>query len=330
MFLANFLIALREGVEAALLVGILVAYVVKVGRRDVLPKMWVGVIIAAALPLAAGAYMTWGPYTLTFQAQEILGGALSILAAVLVTWMMLWMSSHAAQLSTQVSHQAKEALTKGGWAFVWLAVLSVGREGIETAIFVMGTVKSATGWAPVAGVAAGIAVACVIGWAIYAGAAHINLRAFFAVTGALLLIVAAGIFSYGIGDLQEASVLPGWGNYFWDLSGSFDQGGFLSTTAWWYVLAEALVNFSIQPTWGQAIAWFAYMAVAAPLFLYVQFLRPRRAQNGEPPAVTPDASLPSLKERTLYDTSSIDDRGGGSGSSRAHQRVWSYREKRRR
>ncbi len=100
MFLANFVIALREGVEAAVLVGILVSFVIKMNRRDLLPKMWLGVGIAAAIPLMAGVAFTWRLYSLTFQAQEIVGGVLSIIAAIFVTWMMFWMVDHAANLKT--------------------------------------------------------------------------------------------------------------------------------------------------------------------------------------------------------------------------------------
>ena len=113
MFLANFLIALREGVEAALIVGVVAAYLVKVGRRNLLPKVWLGVIIAAALPLSLGAIMTWGPYTLSFQAQEILGGTLSLVAVAMVTWMILWMSSNSRQFARKLREDTAAQLASG-------------------------------------------------------------------------------------------------------------------------------------------------------------------------------------------------------------------------
>ena len=113
MFLANFLIALREGVEAALIVGVVAAYLVKVGRRNLLPKVWFGVIIAAALPLSLGAIMTWGPYTLSFQAQEILGGTLSLVAVAMVTWMILWMSSNSRQFARKLREDTAAQLASG-------------------------------------------------------------------------------------------------------------------------------------------------------------------------------------------------------------------------
>lgn len=277
MLLANFLIALREGVEAALLVGILVAYVIKVGRRDLLPKLWVGVSLAAIIPLAAGAAMTWGTYSLTFQAQEIIGGTLSIIAAGFVTWMLLWISIRSHEIVDHLHTQAERALHQNrGIAFVWIAVLAVGREGIETSIFVMGTIKNSSQAEPVIGILLGILCSIVIGWIIYTGATRFNLKRFFSVTGILLLFVAAGIFSYGISDLQEAGVLPGWGITAYDFSPYFDQGGFLATNSWWYVLLEAMFNLNIQPTVLQTIGWLAYMAIAAPLFIYTQFVRPRK------------------------------------------------------
>lgn len=222
MFLANFLIALREGVEAALIVGVVAAYLVKVGRRNLLPKVWLGVIIAAALPLSLGAIMTWGPYTLSFQAQEILGGTLSLVAVAMVTWMILWMSSNSRQFARKLREDTAAQLASGSeWGVVWIAFIAVVREGIETALFVWATIKSSAEnaiAAPALGVVTGLVVAVIIGWLIYTGAARINLSIFFNITGLLLIFVAAGIVSYGIGDLQEASVIPGWGTPIYDIT----------------------------------------------------------------------------------------------------------------
>ncbi|WP_072042049.1 iron uptake transporter permease EfeU [Nigerium massiliense] len=268
MLLANFLIALREGVEAALIVGILVGFLVKMNRRDALPALWLGVVIAVVLPFGAGAAMIWGPYSLTFEAQETIGGTLSIIAAGFVTWMIFWMGRNSRQVSLEVGSSAAQALEKGSsWALVWLAILSVGREGVETAVFVWGVVRSSAHtavWEPVLGVAAGLVVATVIGWLIYRGSRAINLRAFFAVTGFLLIFVAAGIVLYGLGDLQEAGVLPGWGVTVYDASGLIvDHAGSL-----WFVLLNAFfgVQYLLAPTHLQLAGYLLYLIPVLVLF----------------------------------------------------------------
>lgn len=292
MFLANFLIALREGVEAALIVGILVAFVTKMNRRDVLPKLWLGVALAALIPLGIGIYMTWGPYTLSFQAQEILGGSLSLVAVGMVTWMILWMGNHSHEMSGDLQSKATKVLSTGsGWGIVWLAIISVGREGIETAVFVWATVKATAKegvFQPTLGVISGLIVAIIIGWLIFKGGVRINLGAFFKVTGILLIFVAAGIVSYGIGDLQEAGVLPGWGNWLYDLSSLFDghiTG--LSATSWWFVLAEAIFNVNLSPTHLQAAGWLLYLVIVLPLFLKVMAPARRKAPKTADKAAVP-------------------------------------------
>lgn len=273
MFLANFLIALREGVEAALIVGVVAAYLVKVGRRNLLPKVWFGVIIAAALPLSVGAIMTWGPYTLSFQAQEILGGTLSLVAVAMVTWMILWMSSNSRQFARKLREDTAAQLASGSeWGVVWIAFIAVAREGIETALFVWATIKSSAEnaiAAPALGVVTGLVVAVIIGWLIYTGAARINLSIFFNITGLLLIFVAAGIVSYGIGDLQEASVIPGWGTHIYDITAYLDGSvySWLSTSSWWWTLLEAMFNVNASPTHLQLIGWVLYIVIILPLFL---------------------------------------------------------------
>lgn len=273
MFLANFLIALREGVEAALIVGVVAAYLVKVGRKNLLPKVWLGVVIAAAIPLSLGAVMTWGPYTLSFQAQEILGGTLSLVAVAMVTWMILWMSSNSRQFARKLREDTAAQLASGSdWGVVWIAFIAVAREGIETALFVWATIKSSAEnsiAAPALGVVTGLLVAVVIGWLIYNGAARINLSIFFNITGLLLIFVAAGIVSYGIGDLQESSVLPGWGIPIYDITAYLDGSvySWLTTSSWWWTLLEAMFNVNASPTHLQLIGWVLYIAIILPLFL---------------------------------------------------------------
>ena len=273
MFLANFLIALREGVEAALIVGVVAAYLVKVGRRNLLPKVWFGVIIAAALPLSLGAIMTWGPYTLSFQAQEILGGTLSLVAVAMVTWMILWMSSNSRQFARKLREDTAAQLASGSeWGVVWIAFIAVAREGIETALFVWATIKSSAEnaiAAPALGVVTGLVVAVIIGWLIYTGAARINLSIFFNITGLLLIFVAAGIVSYGIGDLQEASVIPGWGTPIYDITAYLDGSvySWLTTSSWWWTLLEAMFNVNASPTHLQFIGWVLYIIIILALFL---------------------------------------------------------------
>ena len=294
VFLANFLIALREGVEASLIVGILVAYLAKTGRRDLLPRLWAGVALAAAVPLGLGAIMTWGPYTLSFQAQEILGGTLSLVAVALVTWMIFWMGEHSREYSAHIKADAARTMETGSdWGVVWIAVVAVGREGIETALFVWATVKSSATTsvsAPALGVLTGLLAAAVVGWLVYTGAARINLHTFFTATGVLLILVAAGIVSYGIGDLQEASVLPGWGAPLYDVSGWFDGSiaGWLTTSSWWFTLLEAMFNLNVAPTVLQAAGWALYLAVVLPLFV-----RSSRGGSRKPaaPAPTPSGAL---------------------------------------
>ncbi|MBP3088720.1 iron transporter [Corynebacterium sp. sy017] len=282
MFIANFLIALREGVEAALIIGIMVALINKMNRRDILPKMWLGIALAVIIPAAAGAFMTWGPYTLSFQAQEILGGSLSLLAVGMVTWMIFWMGKHSRNLSADITEKTNRILSTGtDWRIVWLSALSVGREGLETAVFTWATVRGTLNdgfLAPSLGVLCGLLCAIAIGWLIYRSTTHINLKKFFNTTAFLLIFVAAGIVSYGIGDFQEANILPGWGHTVYDVTGLFDghiPG--LSTTSWWFVLLEAMFQLNLSPTYLQFFGWFGYLLVVCTLF--IMRTRPHRHEQ---------------------------------------------------
>lgn len=283
--LANYLIGLREGLEAALVVGILVAYVVKVGRRDVLPRLWLGVGAAVLLSLGIGAVLTFGTYGLTFQAQEIIGGGLSIVAVGFVTWMVFWMARTARGLRGELESGLERALVGGAWAVVALAFLSVGREGIETALFVWATVQSTGGGtAPLVGAVLGILTAVAIQLAIYRGVVRLDVARFFRVTGYFLIVVAAGVLAYGVGDLQEASVLPG------RASLAFDVSAAVPPTSWYGTLLQGLVNFTPTPSRLQVVVWLAYLAVVVPLFVRATRRRRPRPSDASSASTTSTAS----------------------------------------
>ena len=301
MFLANLLIALREGLEAALVVSIIVAYLVKSDRRDALPKLWLGVGLAALVPLVAGAIMTWGPKTLTFQAQEILGGALSFVAVGLVTWMIFWMGKNARELKGELEGSLSKTLAEGGsgWGVVWIAVVAVGREGVETALFVWATVRSSIETSimqTTAGVVTGLVLAIVLGVLIYQGAVRINLRIFFAVTGYFLIVVAAGIVAYGIGDLQEAGLLLGHTSHAWDLSSYLPAN--TSPLHWLYVLLEAMFQLNLQPSVLQVLGWCLYIVptlVLLTLQIMGRWPAPRQKDDIEKVDASAHASVDAVE-----------------------------------
>ena len=260
--LANFLIGLREGLEAALVVGILIAYVVKLGRTDVLKRIWLGVGLAVTVSLALGAVLTFGAYGLSFEAQELIGGVLSIIATAFVTWMIFWMLGAARGLSKELRADVDSHLEGAGWGLVLVAFLAVGREGIETALFIWAAVQaSGSTTFPLIGAALGILVAIVLGYLIYRGVLSINLSKFFTYTGIFLIIVAGGVLAYGVHDLQEAGVLPGLNTLAFDVSAS------VPPDSWYGTLLKGIFNFSPATTWFEALAWVLYVVPVLTIFL---------------------------------------------------------------
>ncbi|WP_417234390.1 iron uptake transporter permease EfeU [Arthrobacter sp.] len=271
--IANFLIGLREGLEAVLIVVLLLAYLRKTNRQHLVPRIMVGVAVAVVVSLAFGALLTFGPRGLTFEAQEAIGGSLSIIAVGFVTWMIFWMARTSRSLASNLHHQVDAAADGSAWVLVVVAALSVGREGLETALFIWAAAR-ATGetWQPIVGAAAGLVIAVVVGTLIHRGALRVNLSVFFTWTAAALIIVAAGVLAYGIHDLQEARFLPGLNNLAFDVSAS------IPPSSWYGTLLKGIFNFSPATTWLQAIAWVAYVVPVS--FLYVRGLRGRSRSGG--------------------------------------------------
>jgi high-affinity iron transporter len=290
---ANYLIGLREGLEAALVVSILIAYLVRTGRRALVPRVWAGVAVAVVISLGFGALLTFGPRGLTFEATELIGGLLSIIAVGFVTWMIFWMAGAARGLGAELRSKVDTAAERGRWSLAVVAMLAVGREGLETALFLWAATKAATSDGgsrvqPLLGAALGLATAVALGWLIYRGALRINLSKFFLWTGVFLILVAGGVLSYGIHDLQEAGVLPGLNNLLFDVSDVIEPG------SWYAVLLKGTFNFSPATTVLEAVAWLCY--VVPTMILFVRKVRRPTAPKPTSPAapVTPPPS-PELR-----------------------------------
>jgi high-affinity iron transporter len=282
---ANYLIGLREGLEATLVVSILIAYLVKTDNRSRLRAVVLGVAVAVALSLAFGAVLTFTSSSMSSEAQERFGGLLSIIAVAFVTWMVFWMRRTARFLKRELEDKLDAALAMGSVALALTAFLAVGREGLETSLIIWAAVKSTgSGWEPILGATLGIVSAVVLGWLLYRRAVTINLAKFFTWTGAGLIIVAAGVLSYGVHDLQEAGDLPGLNTL------AFDVSGAVPPDSWYGTLLKGVFNFSPRTTWLEAVVWLSYVLPVMALFF-----RPARTPTAPAKTAAPAASASSSR-----------------------------------
>jgi high-affinity iron transporter len=272
----TFLTGLREGLEASLVVGILVAYLVRANRGDGLGAVWLGVAVAVALSLGVGAILTFTSQSLSFEAQEAFGGFMSIVAVAFVTTMIFWMRSHARHATAELHGKLATALEIGPTAVAIAAFLAVGREGLETALFLWPVIEqSDSTLTPTLGALLGIAAAIVLGWLIYRRSVTLNMAVFFKLTGAALIVIAAGVLAYGVHDLQEAGILPGLTTL------AFDVSEQIPPTSWYGTLLKGTLNFSPATTVLELVVYLAYLVPVMTLFLL-----PARAAGRRPrPAV---------------------------------------------
>ena len=277
----NLLIGLREGLEAGLVVTILLA---AVRKTAVLNKggaqqeqasaagtsaatastspIWLGVLGAITLAGAFAAILTFSVSVLTSAGQEAVGGLLSVLAVFLVTAMIFWMRRTAATLSAHLRGEVARAAAIGAGALTLTAFLSVGREGLETTLFLW-TAAKASGQTvgPLVGAAIGIAAAVVLCSLLYRRAIHLNVGVFFNRTAIALIVIAAGVLAYGLGDLQDAGWLPGHTWIAFDLTAHIDPG------SWWASIITGITELSPKMTVLQVTAWVVYLVVVIPAFL---------------------------------------------------------------
>jgi high-affinity iron transporter len=265
---AAFFIGLREGLEAALIVGIICAYVVKVGRRDVLPWILLGVALAVGLSLSIGVTVVATIGRLPFKLQATLEGIAAVAAVVVVTWMLFWMRRQGRALKGELENSVSVALVAGtAGALVGIAFLAVIREGLETTLFFLAVLGSQSGdvAGAVAGGLAGLAVAVAVGWAIFVAGRRVNLGRFFTLTGVVLIFVAAGLIVYAIAEFTEAGFLPVQPPLF-DLTGVLPQTSPLGS------VLTGLFGYRAAPSALQVAAYLLYLVPV--LLIYVTGWRP--------------------------------------------------------
>jgi high-affinity iron transporter len=268
---AAFFITLREGIEAALIIGIIAAYLVKVGRRDAIRLVAIGVGAALTISIVAGIAIVGIVGRLPLVVQATFEGVAAVLAVIVLTWMLFWMRRQGRSIKGELEAGVAAALDRGAaGALVGLAFVAVLREGLETVLFMLAILGS-SGDVEVAliGAIAGLMVAVAIGWAIFAMGIRIDLRRFFSVTGVVLIFVAAGLCGYAVHEFTEAGLLPLTPVAF-DLSAVLPQSSPLGS-----VLA-GLFGYRASPTWSELIAYMAYLIPVLLLFMRPPLAIPRR------------------------------------------------------
>ncbi|HYM52249.1 MAG TPA: iron uptake transporter permease EfeU [Candidatus Dormibacteraeota bacterium] len=284
------LTGLREGVEAALIVSIVLAYLARTGNARYSGRIWAGTVAAVAVSVAVGLVLWLTIGGLTAPAEQIFEGVAMLLAAGVVTWMLFWMRRTAANIKGELQAGVDRALTEGSvWGLSALAFIAVIREGIETALFLLGQVTAAAeaeagAFSTLLGAVIGLVIAVALGYGFYRGARVINLQTFFRWTGVALIFIAAGLLSHAIHEFIEAGLIGVGTATAFDISSVLPHDG-ESGIAVLGQLLRALFGYSSTPEWLTLIAWLAY--VLAVLVLYLRPMRPTapRPVAGSQPVV---------------------------------------------
>jgi high-affinity iron transporter len=261
-FFASYLIGLRDGLEAALVVSILVTVLVRAHRRDAVLPLWAGVVAAVLCAAALGFVLTYVATSIVSGVRlELFEAFTSLIAVAMVTWMIFWMRRSARTIKSELTGRLTEALGLGKAAVATLAFVAVIREGLEMVLLVFAAAQAASETvAPLLGMLTGVASAVVLGWLMYAAIARINLGRLFTWTGVLLVLVAAGIAKYAVHGFQMAGLVPGSTSMAYDVSTSVEP------SSWYGTLLAATVNVTPSATVLEVVTWLVYAAVVLYLF----------------------------------------------------------------
>lgn len=263
--LAPFLIMLREGLEAALIVGIIAGYLRHTGRGAWLPAVWIGVFLAVALSLFAGAALQLISDSFPQKAQELFEAIIGFLAVGVLLGMVMWMRKAARSIKAHLHSEVDEALAAPGhsatWALIGMVFLATAREGLESVFFLLAIFQQSPSALAPLGALLGLLVAVAVGWGIYAGALRLDLRRFFRWTGVFIIFVAAGLFAGSFKALHEAGIWNSLQQVVYDL------GRVLPETSPIGTVLSGLLGYRDAPTLGEVLAYVAFLVVALWLFL---------------------------------------------------------------
>jgi len=262
MMLASALITLREGLEAALIVGIVLGVLNKLGRTDRSGPVWAGVLVAVIVSVAAGLAFNALGVAFEGRGEEIFEGVAMLLAAGVLTWMIFWMQRQGRQIQTELEMDVRRATTTGSaWALFSLAFVAVVREGIETVLFLTAAAFSATPAQILVGGALGLTVAVTLGWLIFAAGKRLDVRVFFRVTSVLLILFAAGLVAHGVHELQEAALLPAFVEHVWDVNHILDERSAVGT------FLKTLFGYNGNPSLLEVVTYGIYFIVVGVVSL---------------------------------------------------------------
>lgn len=265
---ASFVIALREGIEATLIVSIVLAYLKQLGATDRNRLVWWGALLAVLLSIVIGTAVFVAGAEFEGTAEQLFEGLVTLAAVSVLTWMIFWMRRQGARIKSDLQEKVDTALVTGGLALAGLAFFAVLREGVETALFLYaaakGTAVEGTHVAPatqVVGALLGLVLATTLGVLIYRGGIRMNLRSFFRVTGLILIVVAAGLFAFSLHELQEAGWLRLLDAHAFDISASLPDDAGVGA------ILRGLVGYHAHPTWLEVVGWAAYLVTVGSFFL---------------------------------------------------------------
>ena len=258
---AAFLLALREGLEAALIVGVTLSVLARMRRTELRPAAWTGVAVATLISLGAGVALYWVGLELSGRAEEIFEGVTMLLAAGLLTWMIIWMRTQGRRIQQQLEADVREAALRGHrravFAVTFLAVL---REGVELALFLTAAAFRVDAAATLTGGVAGLAIAALLGWGLYTATLRLNVRTFFQATGWLLILFAAGLVAHGVHEFNEAGLIPALVEPVWDLSRLLPEETAIGS------LLKALFGYNANPSLSEVLAYAGYLLAVTAAF----------------------------------------------------------------
>jgi high-affinity iron transporter len=266
--LPTYLLSLREGLEAALIIGIVLGALSKIRRVDLSPAVWLGTLSAVGVSILTAVLLTTFGMSLEEKAEQIFEGITMLIAAGILTWMIFWMRKQARFLKSELEAGVnKAAASTGKRAMFWLAFIAVVREGVELALFITaaffaGDQSQLTSniIQTLSGTILGLGTAALLGWTLFATTVRLDLRRFFQVTGILLILFAAGLVAHGVHEFNEVGWIPAVIEHIWDVNVIVDENSVFGQ------LLKTLFGYNGNPSLTEMIAYFAYLVVVTILW----------------------------------------------------------------